>query len=1143
MADQPSTIAREAKSINQSVKELLKNREPFDKELDFQRKNLRRRYLSLLLVHPYANESKDAETRLWMETSHAFIASYKQRISHLDRAIQRQQHQRSQQGAQTAHQNQRGHGPVEHRKIVQRFRQFLAEEEKFWTQLVVRLRRSFDLNEAHQVLVNLKLITEDIDNAASNGEPLHNGGRNHFQFPPLSEDPAALIPKTDAQRESRMETLSKALTCLGDIARYREQYNEAGGRPKAGYEDHSGPGGRRARSRRGGGRGGAEVPIDIPRPRNYEKAKHCYEQAKLLVPHEGNPSHQLAILASYQKDMFTSLVHYYRALCVRHPYDSASENIHTVLHKALEQLNAKRGDEAQRNLADEVPKIRIEAFKKRVVALHALYRVGLEENDALTNREAREISTNFYTLVSERHLPDDFIVQVIILSQAALWKHRMIRDTPKIGKNGREALGTDLPSAVIEARLFTHVLSLHRALLEVGIEQLREPAPLGPDDDLAQRIVVEFRRTLPALRIASKWLLANFKLVMQDPESLGIRSGKGRKEKASNGKTSGRISATSSETITFWEKYAEFLRALARAFPMNKLPDLPFPLAEDIEMRGFLPLRGMLDWNKEEHVEKTGTNGASQDVDHEDVPTEEKEVHPNVLLLMRIKDLLKDAMSLIEMENSPLALYGNRFMLKGVEAQAQPVPFGDPTRLEDLEDDTDDILNEVMDPEQDSLTEATSNDDPIREAFKHLDEGDEEDKIVWDPRASPVTSPLVAGTSPAPDNISPVSRNPGNASPVHISSPRSFGIPTRTSPPQQPVSPQRILPSQSPTKPAKRASPMTMTTAEDLLNGFMNRDSPTSRTSTSRTTSDPLASSTPLLFGGDRPGSSIWSASEHEQASMRIAASNPQLGPSTSPQVRAYNQPHLPHDVRLRTLSQGQSSWSHSDLTTSVSHPLPSHFAQTPSMSTSLSAGGQHRRVPSSSVTAQLFPDLVRNPGISDFGYGDPIQGQQIIHDSTESHLVHPSYTGTGQRPPFGLANNIYDSASSHQPNYEMHGLVFVLVFQALSALGSQNPIKASDGSDPFMVYHEGYYYLTTTTWNNIQLTRATTIAGLKTATPKVIWTDSTSSRQSKEGSWYIYYTAGTSGTFDNQRLHVLKGSSNTIWDSTWSYAGMSITS
>lgn len=109
-----------------------------------------------------------------------------------------------------------------------------------------------------------------------------------------------------------------------------------------------------------------------------------------------------------------------------------------------------------------------------------------------------------------------------------------------------------------------------------------------------------------------------------------------------------------------------------------------------------------------------------------------------------------------------------------------------------------------------------------------------------------------------------------------------------------------------------------------------------------------------------------------------------------------------------------------------------------------------------------------------------------------------------------------------------------------------QNPIKQTDGSDPFMVYHEGYYYLTTTTWTNIQITRATTIAGLKTATPKVVWTDSTASRCCNiwapeihyvDGAWYIYYSAGTSDTFDNQRSHVLKGSSNIIWDSTWSYA------
>ncbi|KAL0953737.1 hypothetical protein HGRIS_004927 [Hohenbuehelia grisea] len=89
---------------------------------------------------------------------------------------------------------------------------------------------------------------------------------------------------------------------------------------------------------------------------------------------------------------------------------------------------------------------------------------------------------------------------------------------------------------------------------------------------------------------------------------------------------------------------------------------------------------------------------------------------------------------------------------------------------------------------------------------------------------------------------------------------------------------------------------------------------------------------------------------------------------------------------------------------------------------------------------------------------------------------------------------------------------------------------------------------LTTTTWSNIQITRATTVGGLKTASPKTIWTDKTASRccniwapeihwQPNEGAWYIYYSAGTSGTFDNQRVHALRSSATNIWDSTWSYA------
>lgn len=61
--------------------------------------------------------------------------------------------------------------------------------------------------------------------------------------------------------------------------------------------------------------------------------------------------------------------------------------------------------------------------------------------------------------------------------------------------------------------------------------------------------------------------------------------------------------------------------------------------------------------------------------------------------------------------------------------------------------------------------------------------------------------------------------------------------------------------------------------------------------------------------------------------------------------------------------------------------------------------------------------------------------------------------------------------------------------------VGFTNPLKDPNGSDPFIVHDNGFYYLTTTTWTNVQITRATTIAGLKTATPTVVYSSTVANR------------------------------------------------
>jgi GH43 family beta-xylosidase len=101
------------------------------------------------------------------------------------------------------------------------------------------------------------------------------------------------------------------------------------------------------------------------------------------------------------------------------------------------------------------------------------------------------------------------------------------------------------------------------------------------------------------------------------------------------------------------------------------------------------------------------------------------------------------------------------------------------------------------------------------------------------------------------------------------------------------------------------------------------------------------------------------------------------------------------------------------------------------------------------------------------------------------------------------------------------------------------NPIKRN-GPDPWLQYHNGNYYLATTTWNStITMRRSSTLAGLATAPDQVVfdlsgrpngccqlWAPEFHLLDGPNGPrWYLYYTAGQNVPDFNptQRLHVLE--------------------
>jgi GH43 family beta-xylosidase len=98
------------------------------------------------------------------------------------------------------------------------------------------------------------------------------------------------------------------------------------------------------------------------------------------------------------------------------------------------------------------------------------------------------------------------------------------------------------------------------------------------------------------------------------------------------------------------------------------------------------------------------------------------------------------------------------------------------------------------------------------------------------------------------------------------------------------------------------------------------------------------------------------------------------------------------------------------------------------------------------------------------------------------------------------------------------------------------NPLFAN-GADPWLEYWQGNYYLTTTTWTSqLVMRKSPTLAGLATATPVNIWSETNPKSccnfwafefhrlQGPDGPrWYMMYTSGKQENLDGQHLSVLE--------------------
>lgn len=603
---------------------------------------------------------------LFLITSHNIIHHYRSRLSAVDKALADQEKDRSSNIAPAAQGGGAGRGgkrngdrggktsagptPAQRKRLLHSFREFLTKEETFWRDLLIRLVGVFDVEEARIPLRQLQLGVGDWE-------------------------PDPLFTSIKEIHSHAILLCHKTLICFGDLARYRELYTETKPVPAAQPKP------------RGGKLNPAAIEAASSKEKSFARAFEAYHQARLLVPDDGNPSNQLAVLAGYQKDELSTIYHYYRALCVRKPFTTATQNLSATYKKMLshwdqhdrskEQARAAAASKAdvarmrsrngaytnndlsQKDLSElnrrqdekhtdnrEVT----ERFRKNFTVLHAMLFEG-SHLDELPH-QFTTVTKLFSTCVAKRSLPSDVVVKAVVTALSTWWYARMYRPMMANGKSKdhkkdskavpvaakEEAEGDD--SASLESSAFMHALALITELLEIAIletrdvvlhEALQHP-PTAPESSrpmlLAQSITAVLRRALPALRIASMWLLSNVDYLSKyDTTSAHFHQDDPTVPPE-----------LCNAMKSFWNSYANFANSIGNAFPLELLPitagDLM--LEEDVDMLGYAPLRRRM---KEAKAQSNTTQTALG-----------SDLHPNEEQVLRIGDLLGDANLLAQSE-------------------------------------------------------------------------------------------------------------------------------------------------------------------------------------------------------------------------------------------------------------------------------------------------------------------------------------------------------------------------------------------------------------------------------------------------------------------------------------------------------------
>ncbi|KAK9452601.1 hypothetical protein V1511DRAFT_490571 [Dipodascopsis uninucleata] len=335
---------------------------------------------------------------------------------------------------------------------------------------------------------------------------------------------------------------------------------------------------------------------------DWRPATNYYNIAKQLFASSGFPHNQLAVIAVCDGSVLSSTYHFYRAMCVKEPFPTAQDNLVLGFKKFLKNRDSLKDQKSNNRDESEVHEL-LESF--------LMWHAGVFTEVGILSDEGLEM--NILHLLrkdlKDRKLTADILIKIVLINISAHY-----------------ILSKDKERVALAKQIFLFnicVISNLLKLLNEELEPIRK-SDISSNDSSANGVPAVVRRVLYGLRIYSAWIVANIESIVRQSDSFDYKA--------------------SVLISDMWLDYAEALSTVAVMFGDLGLEKTDILLKEDMDLIGYEPLSGGF----------YGIRSQSYDLSFAETEILASRLHPSEETLLRISDLLTDAVRLSNMNDVPL---------------------------------------------------------------------------------------------------------------------------------------------------------------------------------------------------------------------------------------------------------------------------------------------------------------------------------------------------------------------------------------------------------------------------------------------------------------------------------------------------------